>query len=559
VNYDSFCMAAAARELQETCGGSWVDQIHQPEPLRLTLAFTGGGPRRYWLFSADARWPRAHATTIRRANPSTAPNFCMLLRKHLGGAVLAEVEQVRFDRILRLDFRRGDERRTLIHEVMGRHSNLILLDEAGVILGAIKAVPPSQSRFRPVLPGLPYEDPPGVRDDPRLLSDWELQAFLGDAPAPADLTRVLSGWGTFAAREAVASGNAVEFVAEVMERVREGHFEPGVLEDEQGRPKGVWAFLSRQEGWTRHRPAASMSQACDTYYGYLESTSAVETLRKTLLAVLDRVLRTASLQVQEAEAALEGLDRAEQQKIKGELLASQGGVLERGATSIRLPNWYDPEQRELEIELDPELDRRENAERYFHRYRRATAAAEAALDRIPELHRRRAELEAYRHQAAAGEEAELRALLETLRAQGVLREAGAAGGGSPGKGQPTSEFPPGVRIKRVRVGEWEVLYGENATSNDYLTTRCARPSDLWLHARAVTGAHVVVRNVTTLDRLPAEVLREAARIAAAHSDGRHSSVVPVDYTFRRYVRKPRGSAPGRVTYSGEKTIDVQPG
>src|SRR5207302_2397292 len=134
------------------------------------LAFTGRGPRRFWLLSADARWPRAHAARARRPGPETPPGFCMLLRKHLGGSRLVEAEQVRFDRVLRLTFRRGEETRALVHEVMGRHSNLVLLDEAGTVLGAVKVVPPSQTRVRPVLPGHPYADPPGARPDPRPLS-----------------------------------------------------------------------------------------------------------------------------------------------------------------------------------------------------------------------------------------------------------------------------------------------------------------------------------------------------------------------------------------------------
>ena len=228
--------------------------------------------------------------------------------------------------------------------------------------------------------------------------------------------------------------------------------------------------------------------------------------------------------------------------------------MERGETAAELPNWYDPEGGTLRIELDPELDARENAERYFHRYRRATAAAEAALERIPELERRVEELAAQTDEARSADESGLRALHARAKEQGLLREAGPRAQA----GAEEREFPPGVRVRRVPVSGWEVLYGENATSNDWLTTRCAKPGDLWLHARAVTGCHVIVRGVNSLDRLPPEVLREAARLAAAHSDAKHSSVVPVDYTFRRYVRKPRGSAPGRVTDTGEKTIHVEP-
>jgi predicted ribosome quality control (RQC) complex YloA/Tae2 family protein len=554
VNYDSFCMAAAAAELRASCLGAFVDQVYQPDPLAVVLAFTGRGPRRFWLLTSDARWPRAHATGVRRPSPDTPPGFCMLARKHLGGAHLTAVEQVRFDRILRLTFGRGEETRVLIHEVMGRHSNLMLLDESETVLGAVKLVPASQTRVRPVLAGQPYVQPPGARPDPRVLSRDELRALVGGATTPEEITQALSGWGTFAAREALAAGGDVaEAVFQLMERVRDALYQPTVLTEGE-RPKGVWAFPSRQAGWTEGHPAPSVSVACDAYYGYLEAHAATEALRATVTGALGRALKTATLQHREAEDSLNGLDAAEGYRIRGELLAANSSAIERGATEASVPNWYDPDQRPLRIELDPELDARENAERYFRRYRRAMAAAEAALERLPELERRAAELAGLAEEAKGADTERLAALLGWVKRQGLLREAGPQG---PGEKKPVAEFPAGVRVRRVPVGSWEVLYGENATSNDYLTTRHAKPGDLWLHARAVTGCHVVVRNVASLERLPAEVLREAARIAAAHSEAKHSHIVPVDYTFRRYVRKPRGSAPGRVTYTNEKTLHVE--
>lgn len=561
MNYDSFCMAGAALELTEGSLHSFVDQVYQPDPLTVVLAFTGRGPKRMWLFSSDARWPRAHATRLRRQNPETPPGFCMLARKHLGGAHLTAVEHVRFDRILRLTFRRGDETRVLVHEVMGRHSNLVLLDEQGLILGAVKVVPPALTRVRPILPGQLYAQPPGERPDPRTLSPSELAALLSDARKPEDITRALSGWGTFAAREAFrraelsgGSQTVADAVIEMMEAVRAGGFDPSVFEDDAGNPRGVWAFASVQEGWTRAHRVETISAACDEYFGWAESHAGVESLRGTVAASLERALKTARLQLSEAEGHLEGLDAADGMRIRGELLAAQGHGLPRGAEEAELSNWYDPEGATLRIVLDPELDARANADRYFHRYRRAMAAAEAALERIPQLTARAAELAGLREETRTSEAPRLRELLQSLKAQGLLRE----GEAPPVRGKSEGpEFPSGVRIKRVPVRGWEILYGENATSNDYLTTRVAKPSDLWLHARAITGCHVVIRGVGSLDRLPPDILREAARLAAAHSEAKHSGIVAVDYTFRRYVRKPRGSVPGAVTYTGERTYHVE--
>lgn len=568
-------MAAAAEELRLGYLGAFVDRVHQPDELIVVLAFSGRGARRHWLLASDARWPRSHETRQRRSNPANPPGFCMLLRKYLEGSRLAHVEQVRFDRILRLTFRRGDESHTLVHEVMGRHSNLLLLSADQQILGAVKLVSPNQTRVRPVAPGLAYQAPPGERPDPCRLSREQLEALLReqDVSTPEALTRSLSGWGTFPARETFreveelrsAPGRSAtwpdpaaclaECVFRRMERVREGDFDPHVFLDEHGRPKGIWAYPSRQDGWTHGRAFPGISAACDGYYGELEATHEREALRKAVVGVLAKALQTAELQRSEAQGFLDRLEQNELLRIQGELVAAHSGQIERGAECVELPNWYDPTGGTRVIALDPELSARENADRFFQRYRRGLAGAEAALDRVPELETRIAGLEKELAEAQVAEQPRLEAIWQEARSRGLLREGAQRG---KERAEAPSDFPAGVRIKRFTTGNWEIVWGENATSNDYLTMRWARPGDLWLHARAITGAHVIIRGVESLDRLPPEVLREAARRAAAHSEGRHSSVVAVDYTFRRYVRKPRGSAPGAVTYSREKTLHVHP-
>ncbi|MBM3459953.1 MAG: DUF814 domain-containing protein, partial [Armatimonadetes bacterium] len=462
---------------------------------------------------------------------------------------------VRFDRILRLEFRRGEERNSLLLELMGRHSNLILIEEKGRILGAIKTVPPAQTRVRPIVPGGTYEDPPGVRPDPRCLAPEELAQALAGASEPDAITRALSGWGTFAAREALADGDVAAAVAERMARVREGRFEPCVLLGPGERPAGVWAFPSRQPGWTARWSYPTLSAACEEFYEYQQTHAATEELRRSVVGELNRALRTVRVQLAEATASWEGLEETEQLRIWGELLAAQGAGVPRGSRSASVPNWYDPELRPAEIPLDPELDVRENAALYFHRYRRRTAAAEAALERIPTLEERTATLEQLLAQAARADHAEL----EGMARHELIRRPEPVARGERAPAAARERLPAGVRLKRVTVQGWEICYGENATSNDYLTTRVARPDDLWLHARAISGAHVVIRGVGSLDRLPPPVLREAARLAAAHSDAKHTALVSVDYTFRRYVRKPRGSAPGHVLYQQEKTIQVEQG
>jgi predicted ribosome quality control (RQC) complex YloA/Tae2 family protein len=558
MTFDGFVMAAVVAEMQSALG-AFVDQVYQPDAARVVLALTGRGPRRFWLFSVAAAEARCHLVSARPETPDTPPTFCMLLRKHLRGAHLEAVEQPQFDRVGRLTFARGDERPALVHEVMGRHSNLMLLNEAGTVLGAIKIVPPSRSRARPILPGSPYELAPTTRTDPRTVTHARFMALAaGEAIAPEWFVRTFNGFGPFAAAELLARAGGSHPDAlwsrfeELVGKTTRGEFAPVLFRDPEGAPAGCWAFPSVQQPPDRQERVGSISFALETFYRYREETGSRERLRADLHALLDGALQAGRRQREEAERHLAGLDGAETLRISGELLLGARD-LPRGAPAVELPNYYDADQAPLRIELDPELSARENAERYFRRYRRAVAAAERAVDRLPAVEARLVRLEAAKERVAAADAPGLAALKDELAREGLARPEPRAGAADRGAKE---TLPPGIRIRHYRLDDWEVLWGENAPSNDYLTTRLARPADLWLHARAVTGAHVVVRAPRRDAPVPRTVLEAAARTAAAHSDAKHSSVIPVDYTQRRYVRKPRGSAPGAVTYQNEKTLHV---
>jgi predicted ribosome quality control (RQC) complex YloA/Tae2 family protein len=559
MTFDGFVTAAIRAELADDCAGAFVDQVHQPLATRAVIAFTGRGARQLWLFSVDAEGARCHAVQNRPSARGSPPPFCMLLRKHLRGARLEAVEQPGFDRVLRLRFHRGDGAPTLVHEVMGRHSNLLLLDETETILGAIKLVPPSRSRARPILPGLRYEPAPTTRRDPREATLQEIGRLAASQSSGAEwLVSQFNGISPFAAREVAARGEPCDpaslavALSALVERAEAGAFEPVLVRDEGGRPAGFWAFGSAQVSPDRQEGVGSMSTAVEAFYQFREEASAREQLRGSLRAALQHALTAQRRQGEEAARHLAALDSVEQLRISGELLTAARGIA-RGTASVSLPNYYDPDQRPLEIALEPELSARENAERYFRRYRRAIAAAERAIERLPAVEERIRQLEEFSTRAEAADTLELEGIRRQLLDAAVLREGRPASAERP---EPAERMPPGVRIRRRRVEDWEILWGENAVSNDYLTTRIARPGDLWLHARAVTGAHIVVRGERKGSDVPRDVLAAAARIAAAHSDARHSSVVPVDYTFRRYVRKPRGSPPGSVTYQSERTLHV---
>jgi predicted ribosome quality control (RQC) complex YloA/Tae2 family protein len=578
MTYDSFVTAAIAREAQALVG-AFVDHIAQPSERDLYITFYIGHGKPRWVFSVDARQARVHQIEGKPENPAMPPNFCMVVRKWIDGARLTAVEQAGFDRVLRWTFSRSDGTRTLIAEIMGKHSNLILVDQEEVVLGAMKRVPASMSRARQILPGMPYVPPPGERLNPLRIDRGALAAAVApevsDGGAsdphsppitPQTLVRTLAGFGPFSAAEVLTRARSGEpdaiwaAVEELAAAVRTGRFDPTVFISGSSAGEaysGFWAFNSVQLPPENQQRAESMSAAAGQYYSAILRSSDEATLRKELmLGVRSERERLERLWRRLDEDQRRG-ESADQWKVAGELLAANLYRVERGQTEIEVPNYYDPDQQPLKIELDAELTPQENVERLFRRYRKGTDAALQAIEQSEKVSRQLAAAQDRETRIREAAPEALPGLRDELAAQGVLKQSEPRWPGKESK-RPAPEYPPGVRIRRYTVEGWEVLLGENSTSNDYLTTRVARPDDWWLHVRASPSSHVVIRTGGHPERVPPTVLREAARITAAHSDSKHSSYVPVDYVLRKFVRKPRGSAPGLVTLRGEKTLYVEP-
>lgn len=540
--FDSLVLSAICRELEREIG-SYLDQIYQPNEQTLVLAYSGRGPRRLWLHSVHPRWFRVHRIDSLPSVPDGPPGWCQAVRRSLRGARFVGVSQPQFDRRLILDFERAGDRIQLIHELMGRHANCLVVDASGLVRVAYRVVP-LKPGARPVELGQPYQPPPAVGVDLTALSPADLEAVAASSER-------LIGWSPFADSQHPGVQRSEAVVAKLT-AARKGTFEPGFIQGDQG-PMEFWAFpiVGAGDRWVS---TPTMSRACATYYAAAESGDVDHQRRARLRSALERVLRTADVQLREARAALDS-QATDQLRRQGELLAANLGNVTPGSRSVTVPDWYSEDGGQLEIPLDPSLSARENLDRIFHREKRFRASQDAAQRRLPEIQGRQAAAKALAERLDQLAGAELEAAEQEARATGWLRTPNSD---RPSSTPTESPYPSGVRIHRRDLGNWVILWGDNATSNDYLTTKIARPNDLWLHARAVKGCHVVVKGVSDLGTLPHAILMAAASIAAAKSESKHASVIPVDYTFRRYVRKPRGSTPGTVTYEREKTLDVAP-
>ena len=568
VTYDGLVLAAVAAELRRTLVGGRISRVRQHNETDLTFEVRSHGANALLFASVDARFSRIYLSAANPPVPRTAPNFCMVLRKYVQGSFVRLIQQEGFDRVLSIHTEAADgNRNRLVMEIMGKHSNLILLSDSNRVLGAAKMIGRSTSRYRQILPGCDYIPPPGEKTDILQADRDEIErlwreSFGDEKPAAAQaeewLWRTFAGFGPFLAREALlhAGEPSLERVGDEALRLRElveaGRFSPVIHTDAEGRIDFVYPIRSVQLQGEQHERAA-LCEALDAYYRSAVPRWRLDRAREQVESDIRKATDARqSIAVSLQEAMLDG-GKAERLQRYGEMILANLRTIARGTGEVEVTDYYDPNMAAIKIPLDPTLSPKDNAEAYFRKARRSRDAATAAVRRIEEIRGELTILHAAQGKLDALDSVDdVAALRNFLIHSHALRPTGSAAESA----KPASEYP-GFRIRRIISADGiEMLFGENSESNDHLTTRVARPDDVWLHARAVKGAHVVVRSGKKGLSIPSSTLVEAALLAARNSDAKHSSLVPVDYTLRKYVRKPKGAAPGLVTYSHGKTIDV---
>ena len=562
---DGITLGAVAEELTAALSAGRVDRIQQPEKDEIVLTIRAGGKNHKLLLSANPNHARAHLTRAQVTSPDTPPMFCMLLRKHLGGARFLRVEQQGADRVLHVCFEAMDElgdlcRRTLVLEVMGRHSNLVLLEENGRIVDCARHVTQDISRVRELLPGLPYEAPPAQdKLNPYTAEEQDyidaLSPLVGQRIDKAILQTV-SGVSTQLSRElsfricgqeqaelsiGLLTGAAERLHAFFAQR----HTAPTLLVDEQENPIDVFPFPYLSRSGERQRARDSLSEAIEEFYLQRDRRDRIRekshALRRFLQNALERAEKKRAIQLQTLQDAK---DRDQLRK-KGDLITAQMHAMERGKAFVDVPDYYEEGMPLLRIELDPALSPAENAQRYYKRYNKLKAAAELTKEQLQkneeEIAYFEGQLDNLDKCMAMEELAEIR---QEMEREGYLRQ-------SSGR-KKQKEAPSKPMAFRSSAG-LTILVGKNNVQNDRLTFSAA-PEETWLHAKDMPGSHVILRSA----RPDQASLLEAAKLAAWFSRGKHGQNVPVDYTLRRYVKKPSGARPGYVIYTNQTTLFVDP-
>ena len=570
---DGAFLYAIKSELQPLIGGR-VEKVHQPSREEIIISIrTRSGSKKLYI-SANAGSARVHITENSVDNPQTPPMFCMLLRKRLGSGKLVSIRQDGLERILFLDFECVNELGdvvtvTLACEIMGRCSNLIIINEEGKVIDSIKRVDEEMSRERMVLPGMKYTMPP--RDDrlnflnaepdeivsrlrstdPKELSKALIRIFEGISPILAREWTFFAGRGVHLESDTI-NGDQLDRLLFTIKRTREqllnGECCFSAASDKEGQLKDFSFVRLSQFGTLMYtKELNSASELLD--YFYTERDRAARTkqrandLFKLLMNLIDRTSRRIAAQREELAACAD----KEHAKLCGDLISANMYRIQKGDRSATVENFYDEACPQITIDLDVRKTPAQNAQHYYNEYKKSVTAEEKLAVQIQKGEEELQYLESvFDSLTRATSENDIIQLRLELREQGYIRYAG-------GKAKPPKALPP---IEYKSSDGFSILVGRNNKQNDQLSLKFAEKSDIWLHTQLITGSHVLI--LTDGETPPDKTIEEAAVIAAVNSSGRNSGLVPVDYCLAKFVKKPTGAKPGKVIFTNYKTAFVKP-
>jgi predicted ribosome quality control (RQC) complex YloA/Tae2 family protein len=561
--FDALTMSCVADELRDTLVGGRVQQVVLPDNLTVGLEIYANRERHYLLASAHAEQGRLHLSSAKlRRGVDKETGLLLLLRKYVRGALLVEVEQPPFERIVRLEFSHPEWGCSdLMVEIMGRHSNIILVDHIGRVLDSVKRVGPDMSSVRPVLPGKQYAlPPPQVKLPPDQITEYRLRQILAEGDKGEQVWRVLVrsllGMSPMLAREIAfralgrprARLGDVERMTPLLHAIQDllapigtGAWRPS-MSLAGGKPDAYAPYLLTHRGEVQ--AVASISDAIEAYTVAVATGDPYAAAKRPAQQAIERARDRLRRRRAGLERALREVGEAGQWRRWGEWILAYAHMVEQGQEELAA----DTGEEVLRIPLDPALSAVENAQAYFERYRKAQRAAAEVPGQLQRVALSEQDLDQLAADLAlAASRPEIEDIKEALVEAGHVpagrrkRRAGVP------RSKPLSLFLTG--------GVW-VWIGRNSRQNDDVTFGRGSSDDWWFHARGVPGAHVVVR--VPGDELSADVAERAAELAAYFSQQRDELYVDVDYTRRRHVRRIPGAAPGLVTYSGERTLRVAP-
>ncbi|WP_216828098.1 Rqc2 family fibronectin-binding protein [Alkalihalobacterium elongatum] len=559
MSFDGLMTRAITNELQEKLETGRISRVYQPYKTELLLSIRAKGLNYSLLLSANPSFARVHLTTEKYDNPPEPPMFCMLLRKHLEGSFIEKIEQTEMERIITLDIKGKDELgdttyKSLIIEIMGRHSNITLIDKkTKKIIDSIKHISPSQSSVRTVLPGHIYEFPPEQgKTDPFTIEEEGLlrkidfnsgkldkqllEAFSGISP---QVTKEIVHRAKFSQQKAIATA-----FFEVITPLKAFQFEPQMVIGENKETFSLFS-LTHLEGEIRY--FSTVSELLDRFFYGKGERDRVKQQAHDLERFLRNELQKNEKKIKKLEKTLVDAEKAKTYQRFGELLTANLHLVKRGDKQVEVIDYYDENGGTVTITLDPQKSPSDNAQNYFRKYNKAKNSVSVVEEQIEKAKQEIQYLDQLIQQMESASPKDVEEIREELIEEGYVRRR------QKDSKKKKKTVKPQLESYLSSKGV-EFYVGKNNKQNEYLTNRFARQDEIWLHTKDIPGSHVVIRHTD-----PDETtLTEAATIAAYYSKARQSSGVPVDYTKIRHVKKPNGSKPGFVIYDNQTTLYVTP-
>ncbi|MEG0260388.1 MAG: NFACT RNA binding domain-containing protein, partial [Lysinibacillus sp.] len=550
--FDGLFTYSMTNELQQLVTGR-ITKIHQPNAHEIVLQIRANGGNHKLLFSIHSSYARVHLTDQVIENPAEPPMFCMLLRKHIEGGFISSIRQHAFDRIIIFDIESKNEigdpiSRELHAEIMGRHSNVLLIDkEQHKIVDSLKHLSPSVNSFRTVLPGQPYIAPPAQdKWNPLTVSEQQLTTFFTVETTAKDIVSQFSGFSPLHAEQLSfqlqTTNDIVTTFKKFMQQFESSSIQPSHVTQQN---KTLFSPINLTHIQGEHTVYPTLGSLLDRVFFARAERDRVKQQAGDLERWLQNEVSKLQLKIKKLTKDYERASKLDQFQLYGELLMANIYVFEKGAKEVTVTNYYSETEDQVTIPISELKTPIENAQSYYTKYNKAKNALIMVQNQLDKTKEEITYFEMLAQQLQQAAPSDIEEIREELAEQGYLKMRHLKK-----KKKPTKPEPE----RFISSTGTPISVGKNNKQNDMLTFKIAKRTDIWLHTKDIPGSHVVI-HTTDPDET---TLREAATLAAYFSKARESSSVPVDYTEARQVKKPNGSKPGFVIYFEQKTLFIDP-
>ncbi len=570
---DGILLSAVKHNLETNLLESRINKIYQPEKHLLTLSLRQPGESFELLISNHSQRGRVHLTELSFKNPPHPPDFCMLLRKYLINGKITNIKQPEFERVLYMEIQNHNKIFYLILEIMGKYSNAILIDKDRTVLDAMKRISKEMNRERQLYPGIEYQAPPPQDKLNPLKVDKD--NFFQKIPENFEdecykaIMYNFRGIGPNMAREIIYRVNMDynksysklnenekqkiwQGFNNIFSMIINNSYSPTIGLDDQESIDYTSAFelTYKNEELEDTVNFNNTKELFDYYYEKEVKNKEFNELNAKLLNTVDNYLKKNEKQQRKFRGMIKDSKNAKEYQKKGELLkANISKIKNAHKKKIKVTNFYDPEQKEITINIDPEKSPGENIERYFKKYDNAFKIRKNAKKELGKLVHEEKYLEQVKLNIEQAENIEeLEEIEQELIEEGYIEKQ------NRNSSKRNKPLPP---LKFKSSQGYDIIVGRNSKQNDYITKKVAKSHDIWVHTKEIPGSHVIIRNHTRKE-IPEKTIKEAAILAASFSKAKMSENVPVDYTQIKNVNKPKGARPGLVYYDEYQTMYVDP-